>query len=179
MNLQTPHPKLPDGIIGGFRSPDAGWTGTTNAEEVNWDALTAGDLVFSAFWIGPTQDANAFAEKLVADLEAWLANPPDCVDPPALAVGLWHSPGTGLSLVMYASLTYDLVISEESDEEWLEEAGLTSLLNLPESLTMVAGGDDDNSYDSLLETLEEQSPEEPTLALLAEVAQSDGECDDT
>lgn len=174
MNFQTPHPELPDGLIGGFRVPDSGWTGTTNPEEVNWNALTAGDLVFSAFWIGPTQEAKAFAEKLVTDLEAWLANPPDCVDPPALAVALWHSPDTGLSLAMYASLTYDLVISEESDKEWLEEAGLTSLVNLPASLTMVAGGDNDNSYESILETLEEQSPGEPILALMEEVAQDHG-----
>ena len=169
MSLQPNHPLLPDGIVDGFRSPDLGWAAAHDPEDVDWTFLQAGSLVFTTFWVGPAEEAQAFAQRLVGDVQAWLVSPVDFMDPPVVAVGVWNSDSTGLAMVMLLSATEDLMVVGDEPAEDLHELGLHSVAEKPESLLLVGSAGYDNSPEWLLEEAERDGYCEPVLKLLQEV----------
>lgn len=169
MSLQTRHPLLPDGIVDGFRAPDLGWVAAQAPDDMDWSVLQAGSLVFTSFWAGPTEEALGFAKRLAEDVKAWLASPVDFIDPPAVAVAVWNSESTGLSLVMLLSVTEDLMVLEDETAEDLKDRGLLSVAGKPESMLMVGNAGNDNYPEGLLEEAEGAGHCEPVLALLREV----------
>lgn len=169
MTLQARHPLLPDGIVDGFRSPDLGWAAAQAPDDVDWTFLQAGSLVFTTFWVGPAEEALAFAQRLTEDVKAWMVSPIDFIDPPVVAVALWTSESTGLSMVMLLSAAEDMmVLGDESPEELLK-LGLPSVAEKPDSMLLVGSAGNDNSPEGLLEEAQRDGHCEPALALLQEV----------
>lgn len=172
MTLQARNPLLPDGIVDGFRSPDLGWAAAQAPEDVDWTFLQAGSLVFTTFWVGPAEEALAFSQRLVEDVQAWLVSPVDFIDPPVVAVALWNSESTGLSMVMLLSATEDLMVVGDESLEDLLKLGLSSVAEKPESMLMVGNAGNDNYPEGLLEEAERAGHCDPVLALLREVEES-------
>lgn len=171
MSLQPSNPLLTDGIVDGFRSPDLGWVAAEAPDDVDWTFLQAGSLVFTTFWVGPAEEAQAFSQRLVEDVKAWLASPFDFMDPPVVAVGLWNSESTGLSMVMLLSATEDMMVLGDESAEDLNALGLPSVAEKSESMLLVANAGNDNYPEGLVEEAERQGHCEPVLTLLRESAE--------
>lgn len=171
MTLQARNPLLPDGIVDGFRSPDLGWAAAQAPDDVDWTFLQAGSLVFTTFWVGPAEEAQAFAQRLVGDVKAWLVSPFDFMDPPVVAVGVWNSESTGLSMVMLLSATEDLMVVGGESVEDLNALGLPSVAEKPDSLLLVGSAGNDNYPEGLVEEAERKGHCDPVLTLLRDAAE--------
>ena len=150
-NVLTPnHPLLQDGLNDGFRAPHLGWVGTHRETEVSAEYFEGGSTVFSNFWVGPVDQAKAFAQALVDDFAVWLPS----MEPeeesaefiPIISVCYWEGASSGLGLVATQSVTPDFMI------DCVPES-FTAFERFGETMRQVAFDGNDNYPAALIDEL--------------------------
>ena len=119
--LAPNHPLLQDGFNDGFRAPDLGWVGRTKRRgAMRAEDFNSGANLYSNFWMGPADQAQAFAAQLVEEFQEWLEDvvPQDTGREagPIVAVALWQDSATALGMVCVQSFTPDFQIDHVPEE---------------------------------------------------------------